>query len=153
MSRTRRTVAILMVLLAIPSLYWSVTMPFKGVKDLGWWLGWMSEGVLFVTCSVVAALVSWHGSRYWQLLQLTVVVFFTDIFASNFIQDVLIEPDHWSHFEIVLKEAMRRGFDEGLWLVWYLIVLPLALPALLIATVWLCLASLHSQPTSAEPNR
>ena len=72
----------------------------------------------------------------------------TYLVAWKFIQEVLFIPEHWSHFGLVLNEAARRGIDGGPGLVWGLIVLPLALPALLIALVGLCMASWRAHPAN-----
>ena len=135
----RRAVALVLGLLAVPSLYWSVVWPFAHSGEAGWLLNWARE-IFFVLSLAVAAMVAWRASRYWQLIVLAVVALHTYLVAWQFIDNVLLTPAHWSHFELVLREAARRGFEGGgPGLIWSLIVLPLALPALLIFSVWLCI--------------
>ena len=140
MRQRRRAIALLIVLLAVPSLFWSATMPFFGPHEAGWPYLWLQE-LFFVLCLTAAAVAVWFRPRYWQLILLAAVGLQTYATAGSFIRDIVLDPSHWTYFGIVLHEASARGVDGGAGLVWALIVLPLALPLLLLTGIWLCLST------------
>ena len=140
MRQRRRAIALFIVLLAAPSLFWSATMPFFGPHEAGWPYLWLRE-LLFVLCLAAAAVAVWFQPRYWQLILLAAVGLQTYATAWKFINDIVLDPSHWTYFGIVFHEAAARGVDGGAGLVWALIVLPLALPLLLLTGIWLCLST------------
>ena len=142
MAPVRRVIALLLVLLAAPSLLWCVLglfLPIPSVpewRSQAWWFYW-GEGLFFVLCFLGTSLVVWKGTRFWPFVLLVVVGLHTYLQASLFIQQVLLVPSHFaSYFPIVLNEAAKRG-ASGTGLIWGLIVLPLALPTLLLTSIWL----------------
>ena len=133
MQRTRNIVAALLAILAAPSV---LTLLWRG--QFGYFV--VLEA-LFVTALLAAAALVLRGSRYWYFWLLGVLLVLTWAFARKFIGDVLLVPEHWTYFGIVLREATKRGLDGGPVMVWSLIVIPLALPAMSVLSVVLCLLS------------
>src|SRR5258708_5975862 len=139
MTQPRRAVAALVALLTIPSVYWVVTRPLAA-PETGWQADWIRE-LMFIVGLLASAAMTWRASRYWQFVLPAVLAVATYLIAWKFIQEVLLVPAHWSHFRLVIEEAMRRGFNGGPRLVWSLLILPLALPIALFAALWLSFAS------------
>ena len=145
MTHLRRAIALLLIFLAAPSLFYVVTVPFFPSEYSAWGALGLVRELFFAVCLTVTALTTWRGSRYWEFILLAAVGIQTYVVASNFIKDIMFVPDHWTYFGIVAREAANRGFDGGTGLVWSLILLPLGLPVLLLISVWLCL--LHQRRT------
>ena len=148
MHRRRRIIALLVVLLAVPSLFWSATMPFVGPHESGWPYLWLRE-LFFVLCLAAAALALWFQPRYWQLLLLLAVGIQAYVTSWNFIKGIVATPSHWTYFGIVMREAAVRGIDGGAGLVWSLIVLPLALPLMLLTAIWIFVATAFDRENGA----
>jgi len=138
MTHLRRTVALLLIFLAAPSLFYIVTVPFFPAEYSERGIFSLVRELFFVACLAAAALTAWRGSRYWEFVLLATVGIQTYVIAGSFLRDVMFVPAHWSYFGSVAKEAARRGFDGGPGLIWSLILLPVGLPALLLISVWLC---------------
>ena len=146
MATVRRAISLVLVLLAAPSVLWSVFGLFVPIpsfpewRSLEWWLQWAEES-FFVFCFLLASVILWKGFRIWPVVLLVVTGLQTYLVAGSFVLDVLLVPSHFaSYVPLVLKEATNRG-ATGTSLVWSLLVLPLALPALLLTSVWLCFAT------------
>ena len=148
MHRRRRIIALLVVLLAAPSLFWSVTMPFVGPHESGWPYLWLRE-LFFVVCLAAAALALWFRPPYWQLLLLLAVGIQAYANSWNFSKGIVATPSHWTYFSIVMREAAVRGIDGGPGLVWSLIVLPIALPVMLLTVIWICVATAFQRENGA----
>ena len=140
MTHLRRAIALLLIFLAAPSLFWIVMMPLFPTEYPDWVYRLVRES-FFVVCLAVAALTAWRGSRHWELILLSAVGIQTYVVAGSFIENVVLVPDHWTYFGIVAREATHRGFDGGPGLIWSLIMLPVGLPALLLIAVSLCVMS------------
>ena len=143
MNHLRRAVALLLVTLATPSLFWVCFSPITNSPT--WGSGeelvrWFSE-LFFVVCFAVAAVAVWRQGRYWPSILLLIVGYQTYATAGRFMRLILIEPSQWGYFKIVLREAEGRGFNGGLELVWALIVLPVGLPLLFLVSLWLFAAN------------
>lgn len=143
MLSTRRVIALVLLLLAAPSLLWCVVGLFAPIpsfpewRSREWWFEWADE-LFFVLCFLGASFVVWKGFRAWAVVLLVTVGLHTYLHAWLFIQEVLFAPSHFvTYFPLVLKEAANRG-TSGAALIWSLIVFPLALPALLLTSIWLC---------------
>jgi hypothetical protein len=140
MTQLRRTIALLLIFLAAPSVFWIVTVPLFPREYPDWVFGLVRE-LFFVACLGAAALTAWRGSRYWEFILLAALGIQTYVVAGSFIKDVMLVPDHWTYFGNVAREAAHRGFNGGPGLIWSLIMLPLGLPALLLLAVSLCIMS------------
>jgi|SRR6267154_5072305 len=138
MTQLRRTIALLLIFLAAPSVFWIVTVPLFPTEYPDWVFSLVRE-LFFVACVGAAALTAWRESPYWEFVLLGTVGIQTYVIAGSFLRDVMFVPAHWTYFGSVAREAAHRGFDGGTGLVWSLILLPLGLPVLLLISVWLCL--------------
>ena len=135
----RRAVAIALVLLVLPSAAWLVLDP-GGDR-------WTTE-LVFVACCLLAAGAAWAAVRYWQLVILAVAAVYTYVITGPLVSGILLIAP-WSYISSVAKEAGRRGFADGAWLIWSLLVLPAAFPVICFVMAWLCLAGRQHQNASA----
>ena len=154
MVTARRVTAVILVLLAMPSLIWIVLGMFLPIPNFpewhsaDWWLDWTKEA-FFVLCFLGTSILVWKAQRMWPIVLVVVVGFFTYTLAGSFIQEFLLVPSRLlSYVPMVLKEAASRGRLGGTMLIWSLIVFPLALPMLLVASLSLGLASRTARQTA-----
>jgi hypothetical protein len=140
MTALRRSIALTLVLLALPSA-WSV-MTFGADR-------WIIE-LVFVACCFVAAGFAWAGVRFWQLVLFTVAALYTYVITGPLITGVVLSaPTPWTYIGAVAREAERRSFYDGAWLVWSLLVLPAAFPLICLLAAWLCIAARRNPIASA----
>ena len=153
MTQFRRSIALLLVLLVVPSIFWILVETFLAISGSSeWsssesWFHFLKE-LSFVACLTIPAIAVWRGSRRWPFILLVFVGFQTYITAWQFAREVLFVPSRWSYFDIVRAEAERRGLDDGPLLVWNLIVVPLALLVLSLISVLLCVANQRTRRVS-----
>jgi len=139
MTALRRAMALALVLLPLPSATWLV----RNVGETGW-----STELVFVASCLLAAVFTWVAVRLWQLVLVAVAALYTYVITGPLVTGVLLHSP-WVYVRSVVREAERRGFSDGAWLIWSLLVLPAAFPVICILAAWLCIAVRRTQVARA----
>jgi len=143
MTGLRRAVAVALVLLVVPSILW-LLVNLVGDKH---WQPWGKELLLVAAC-LSAAGAAWSGVRFWHIALLTIAVVYTYVITWPLFTTVLLSSPV-KYVDAVTREAARRDFSEGAWLIWSLLVLPAAFPVFCVLAAWVALMARGVQDASA----
>jgi hypothetical protein len=146
MTRLRRAIAVMLVLLASPSVVWLLMTLFDAIPNSSQQSA--SAELVFVICCLAAAGAAWTAVRFWPLVVLVVAAAYTYVITGPLVTGVLLVAPV-GYIAGVLGEAADRGISGGMSIVWSLLVLPIAFPALFVLAGGLCIASRRAQNASA----
>jgi quinol monooxygenase YgiN len=132
-TRLRRTIAVILALLAAPSVLWLATTTVLGGRLP---LGWETE-LFFVACCIASAAAAWFAHRWWPAFLLGIGALYTWLVTLPALSSLLFVRARWG-VDAILEEATERGFG-GVAFLWNTVLLPALFPVLFILAAALCL--------------
>ncbi|HZL95570.1 MAG TPA: hypothetical protein VFB99_18075 [Vicinamibacterales bacterium] len=133
MGRLRTVVAVVLGVLAIPSLPWLV-LAFPPVAEqlsgvpYGWGV-WLDH-VVTVAGFSIAACLAYAGARHWPIASILMCGYVALVATPPFIR-MSLDGGFLTLTDLIWRQAVSSGGARGFYLVWNLIVLPI-LPALVL---------------------
>jgi hypothetical protein len=142
MSRLPQIVALLLLLLAAPSVPWLFAAP-SGLSV--WFLN-----LIDVIGLVAAAVLAMRRVRYWPLGVIAICGYLTYVATPPFVR-MSVEGGFVNFMGIILRHAATTEFPRSFYTVWNLIVLPIVPPLFVLLGLWAWWAT-RKQRTNAESN-